>query len=223
MFGDTMCLHHNFLALSLVKHGAWVIETIRTCRMYSCRPLLCLLIAATGLSVSSGAHAIDPDSRLPIEIESDKAVLDDAKGLSVYSGNVIISQGETKLEADVISVQAIERRIVSIEAAGTPAHFVQRPQPDSELTHGYAKEIEYLAKDAVLMFRGDARLVQNDNSFSGNEIEYDIVRKAIRAKGDEQVGSRVKIQYHPSPSPQAESEVLNSAGPAEQAPVEPQP
>lgn len=158
--------------------------------------VICLSLFA----LSSKTYALDPTSTLPIEIESDRATLDDGKGLSVYTGNVVISQGETKLEADEISVTAKDRRITQITANGSPAHFVQK-LADEQATHGYAKTIIYTASNSILTFREEAKLSQQNNSFSGELIEYDIEKRAIKAKGNEEKGERVRIQYHPTPAP----------------------
>lgn len=162
---------------------------------------LFIFFLMTSLFKVSPALAINPSSKLPIQIESDRATLNDETGVSNYAGNVIISQGLSRLEADNISVNARDRKIVSIKATGRPAHFVQQDDIKTPPTHGYGKTIIYITKDEILRFIGDAKLVQQDNSFSGDQIEYDIVRKAIKAQGDESIGSRVKIQYHPNPSP----------------------
>lgn len=155
-----------------------------------------VIIAALCSNVS---FAIDPNSLEPIEIESDRATLDDKTGSSTYSGNVIISQGLSRLEADFIIVNSKERKITSIQAKGTPAHFVQQTALNEKSTHGYGNSIVYSTENESLTFKGEARLLQAENSFSGEEIEYDVVKKAIKAKGDENVGSRVKIQYFPNP------------------------
>lgn len=144
--------------------------------------------------------AIDPNSNSPIEIESDQATLDDKTGSSTYTGNVIISQGLTRLEANFIIVNSKDRKITSIKATGTPAHFVQGNELKNTSTHGYGNTITYSTELESLTFTGDARLLQAENSFSGEVIEYDMVKKAIKAKGDENIGSRVKIQYFPNGS-----------------------
>jgi len=144
---------------------------------------------------ASPAYSLDPDSKQPIQIESDRATLNDETGISNYAGNVIISQGHIRLEADNISVNSINREITSIKANGKPAHFVQQTDSNDLYTHGYGSTIIYVASEGILKFIGQAKLVQNNNSFSGDQIEYDIDKKAIKAKGDESVGSRVKIQY----------------------------
>lgn len=154
--------------------------------------LTCLLL------YSVQASAIDVDRSQPIEIESDSATIDDSQGLSTYRGNVIISQGSTKLTADNITVFAKERSVTQIVATGSPATFNQQDAGSDDATTGQAEQITYKAKEAVLVFNGDAKLAQTTNSFSGDRIEYDIMRKAIRAKGDQSTGTRVKIQYFPS-------------------------
>ena len=159
------------------------------------KPIFLILMIL--LSSVSHVLAIDPTSQLPIQIESDRATLDDVTGISNYAGNVIITQGESRLEADNISVNAVNRKIVSIKATGTPAHFTQQTPNDKSLTHGYANTIIYTAIDESLKLINNASLVQDNNSFSGKQIHYDIVQRAIRAKGDKSVGTRVKIQYFP--------------------------
>tara|TARA_R110001592_G_scaffold59620_2_gene180908 strand:+ start:31739 stop:32275 length:537 start_codon:yes stop_codon:yes gene_type:complete len=144
------------------------------------------------------ALAIDPSSNAPIEIESDQATLDDKTGSSTYTGNVIISQGQTRLEADFIIVNSKDRKITSIKATGQPAHFVQESDLANTSTHGYGNVITYSTEFESLTFTGHARLLQDENSFSGEIIEYDMVKKAIKAKGDENIGTRVKIQYFPN-------------------------
>jgi len=167
-------------------------------RTNNCQLIYIYLFAIASLAIGNPALAIDPNSNLPIQIESDRATLNDETGISNYSGNVIISQGLSRLEADNISVNALNRKIVSIKATGEPAHFTQQDAATSPSTHGYGKTIVYIAKESILKFLGEARLVQEDNSFAGEQIEYDIMRKAIKAQGDETIGSRVKIQYNPN-------------------------
>lgn len=174
----------------------------------SANVLLVLLLFFALYSTSS--HAIDVNRTLPIEIESDSAIIDDSQGLSTYRGNVVISQGSTKLAADNITVFAQDRSVTQIVANGAPATFNQTDSGTDESTTGQAQQITYKANEAILIFSGDAKLAQATNSFAGDRIEYDIMRKAIRAKGDESSGTRVKIQYFPSQA----SDPVKDASPA---------
>ncbi len=156
--------------------------------------------------------AFDPASEEAIAIESDSAVLNDASGLSSYQGNVIVTQGQSRLEADTLNVQTKDREIISIEAIGSPANFIQQLDANSVATKGYADSIVYRISNAMLELRGNANLTQDGNSFSGELIEYDLSRKAIKASGDQEEGRRVKIEYKPRPqqATEADSEPDNS-------------
>ncbi|KZY59172.1 hypothetical protein A3742_13540 [Oleiphilus sp. HI0071] len=161
------------------------------------------------------SHAIDVDRNQPIEIESDSATIDDSQGLSTYRGNVLIKQGSTKLTADNITVFAKDRSVTQIVAIGSPATFNQQDPGSDDATTGQAEQITYKAEEAVLIFSGDAKLAQTTNSFSGDRIEYDIMRKAIRAKGDESTGTRVKIQYFPNQPTTPTEDIQNPSNEAE--------
>jgi len=152
--------------------------------------VLAIFLALSGQQ----ALALDPNSMEPIEIESDLVIFDDQKGYSKYSGNVIVKQGKTRLEAEEIMVRVVNRQIVSIDASGKPAHFVDFTQRE---THGYAESINYVTKTAQLTLHGHAKLNQQDHFFSGDKILYDTHNKAVQASGNKSEGERVRIQFQP--------------------------
>ena len=157
-----------------------------------------LLAAALTLLIGADCFAIDTQTNLPIEIASDSAVLNEEEGFAKYQGNVIIEQGGSKLEADVVSVSVVEQTVKSISAQGSPARFQEGEPASAPRTLGTAKTIEYSADKATLLFQGDASLIQKGNTFSGERIVYDINKRAIRAQGNDNGDSRVKIKYRPA-------------------------
>lgn len=169
--------------------------------------MLCLLLAMTG----QPALALDPNSMEPIEVESDLVIFDDQKGFSKYSGNVIVKQGKTRLEADEIMVRVVNRQIVSIDATGKPAHFVDFTQRE---THGYAEAINYVTKTALLTLHGHAKLNQQDHFFSGDKILYDTRNKAVQASGNKSEGERVRIQFQPANRGDASTDTPDATDPA---------
>ena len=55
------------------------------------------VLFATTLSLLSGlAHALPSDSQQPINIQADSAEMDDKRGVAIYRGDVIITQGTLK-------------------------------------------------------------------------------------------------------------------------------
>lgn len=165
--------------------------------------------------MANWAIALDVDSRAPIEITSDSAEFNDKEGSASYQGNVIITQGASKLEAESVEVSAKEKSLSRISATGSPARFTES-EDDDTATRGESKNIIYDASQATLTFIGDAALAQANNSFSGERIVYDIKAKAIRAEGGNSDESRVKIQYHPNtPATQSEQNDTSEAPQAE--------
>lgn len=159
--------------------------------------IISLVLFCVSILVPSYSLAINPNSNLPIAIESDSATLDDSAGTSTYKGNVIISQGLSHLKADEITINTANRKIVNIQATGIPAIFVQQENENSPRTQGSSNNITYEASKNLVIFSGNAKLLQQENSFSGEKIEYDIIKRAIRAEGNSSEDTRVKIHYFP--------------------------
>lgn len=157
-------------------------------------------------------YALEANSSAPIEITSDTAEIDESSGTATYTGNVVISQGASELSAHTVTVKAVDRKLVHIEAEGSPARFKEssaesgNPSESAtkntfQNTKGRANIISYDASKLILTFSGNAKLEQDSNSFEGEEILYDINASAIKAQAGESSDSRVKIQYLPSPQP----------------------
>jgi len=169
--------------------------SIRT--IHKASQLLALLGVVT---FNPQALAIDPNRQAAIEIESDQAELDETNGTAIYSGHVIIKQGMSRLEADSVSVTATNGRLESIDASGNPARFVDLNGAQNQTVRdirGESERIHYQSETATLTFQGQARLEQDQNSFSGDTIIYDIEARAIKASGDQSGETRVRIQYQP--------------------------
>jgi len=171
--------------------------------------LVCLLLVL----FAGTAHALGPNRDQPIRVVSDRAELDDQKGLSTYTGNVVITQGVTSLEADKVVIHSTEAgQISKLIATGKPAHYQERETPSAPATHAYAETIIYTQADETIKLIKNARLEQNKNSFQGAEIQYHTVnRKVIASAGSEPgSGGRVEMIFHPqskdSPKGEAQSQ-----------------
>jgi len=179
------------------------------------------VMSTFALLLAHNANAIDNQRELPIDIASDSASINDESGVAIYTGNVIVSQGRTRLEADTVSVYMKEQTLERIEAIGQPARFQEQQLNETMPTTGHASNIIFESSKATLTFRGKATLNQASNSFSGEQIVYDINAQAIQAKGDESGQSRVKIQYLPG-TPAINSTPSNSQAPTQTpSPTEP--
>ena len=61
-------------------------------------------LAALALAAcATTAHGLASDKDQPIEVEADSAELDDAKKISIYRGNVVVTQGTIRMTGDVMT------------------------------------------------------------------------------------------------------------------------
>ncbi len=137
----------------------------------------------------------------PIHLSSDRLDVDEAKGHSIYSGNVVFRQGTTKLWADRLTLKsegfdALQR----IVATGKPARFEVLSDAAGDIVQGQAQRLIYIVPEEIVILEGAARLEQNDNHFSSFRIQYNnLSRKVVasKGKGDDQ---RVNVVIQPRPA-----------------------
>ena len=158
-----------------------------------------LLVCMIGCAPFMKAMASSEDIQQPITIESDKAVLDEKKQISTYSGNVILKQGGIEVKADTITVYTKEGQLQRVVAEGDPVHY-QQQQKDDDI-RATSETMEYEAETKRVLLLGGAELWQGDNHFSGARIQYDPSQEKVIATGDsassESDVQRVKIILQP--------------------------
>jgi len=123
---------------------------------------------------------------LPIAIEADSAEQLEQQGLTIYRGNVTMTQGNLRIEAAEIQIHSIKRQplenrqISEVIASGDLAMFSHTDDDNTEVV-ARAKKIDYAPlKDTVVM-SGNASLVQQGSSVKGDKIEYFISEQKVKA------------------------------------------
>ena len=155
--------------------------------------LLCLPALAYGL-------AADRDQ--PITIEADKATLKEKEGVSIYQGNVYLTQGTLKLHGDTLTVHTKADHVDKAVLTGNPATFLQRPDGQDVDQHAEAQRMEYQAAAGLMILQGAARVWQTDGKeFRSEKIIYDITKNTVNAGGSIG-GDRVHITLQPKPREQ---------------------
>ncbi len=143
------------------------------------------------------AHALDSDRDAPINLEADKATFNQKTGVTVYSGNVIVTQGTIRLEADnVVAVLDANRTIKNVTATGKPARFQQKISLDKGIVYGKGDQLFYDATTAQLTLTGRAYLSQDGSSFNSNILRYGMTQGDIEGNGNSQ--QRVQMVIPPS-------------------------
>ena len=159
------------------------------------------MLTTFNLFVSVAAVALPNDREQTISIESDSAERNQKTGLTIYSGNVIISQGSILIEADQITLHYQGSKISRIECTGTPASYQQKPQAEGPMLVARAEHIDYLLADDQIILKRNAVLSRNGTIIKGDSIDYDIENETWKAK-DNDVGEQKRIQLVIPPSVQ---------------------
>lgn len=155
--------------------------------------LVLLLLLLTGQ-----AWALSTDREQPINIKADRLDVDDAKGLGIYRGNVVLTQGSARLNADVIRVYSnAQRELNRVEAMGKPAKFRQLMDETREEVTGQALEIIYRVAEEYVVFKGRAYFWKCGDEFSGNQIEYFAPQALVKASQSKQGDERVNVTLSP--------------------------
>jgi lipopolysaccharide export system protein LptA len=165
----------------------------------------CILLAL--LCGAPCVSALPSDREQPIEIESDRAERDDARGVSVYQGNVVYTQGTIRLEADEVRIfEDGNRRVLRVEADGSPVRFRQRIEGHEEDMRAHARYIEYTVDPEQLVLRTDAQVWRLDTELSAQLIKYDPARDLVDAARGEAEEGRVRIVIQPRGSERTPAE-----------------
>ena len=125
------------------------------------------------LSISFVAFSEEADRDKAIEIESDTMTVDDAKSISIYKGDVILTQGTLIIRAHELTVREDSQGFQHSTAIGKPTIFKQKREGREDYIEGSAKRIEYDGHmDKVHLYSGASVKRGNDTVF-GDYIMYD--------------------------------------------------
>ena len=148
--------------------------------------LLLSLLPVTGFGLTS-------DSSQPINIEADRATLNEETGNSVYEGNVSLQQGTLVLQGSKMTVQLDGNSIETLVLTGDPATYRQRPDGKESDRHAEAERIEFYAKEDRVILLEKARVWQSgDNELRSDRIVFDLKSNTVNA-GSNKPGDRVRI------------------------------
>ena len=151
-----------------------------------CLAALLALFAHTSLAERS-------DRDKPVNLESDTVEVNDLTKVSVYQGNVRLTQGTLLITGSKLVVTQDDAGFSKSTAFGNPTYFKQKRDGMDELTEGWAQRLEYDAKrDKVEMFT-QARIKRGQDEVRGNYIAYDGQTESYRVLG----GKEASTEYNP--------------------------
>lgn len=156
------------------------------------------------LWLSAVAVAAEEVGQQPITIMADRAEIDEREGISTYTGNVVLTQGGVRMEADRLLVHSKGGDLESITAEGDPVRFQQERNGDEPL-HGHSQRMRFDAKTEILLLLDQAEFWQGPNRFSGEQIQYDRKQARVLASQGENGGQRVQVTIQPKAKPKDET------------------
>lgn len=123
--------------------------------------------------VSTTAIAEKADRNKPIEIEADTVTSNDAKKVTVYTGNVVITQGTLVIKGDKVVMREDELGFQHGSSYGNPTTFKQKREGKDEYMEGSAMRIEYDGRMDKVQLYTKAWVKRGQDIVHGDYIMYD--------------------------------------------------
>ena len=135
---------------------------------------LTVVLIYTMLSLTSlVAISEEADRDKPTEIESDTMTVDDAKSISIYKGDVIMTQGTLIIQASELTVREDSQGFQHSTATGKPTTFKQKRDGVDEYIEGRAERIEYDGHMDKVHLYSKASVQRGNDTVFGDYIMYD--------------------------------------------------
>lgn len=155
------------------------------------------------LLTAPAAYGEDADRNQPIQLESDRVVVDDARQVSTFSGKVKLSQGSLRITAEQIIITQAKDGFSTASASGQLASFRQKRQGTDEYVEGYAERIDYDTRNETIDLYKQARVKRAQDEVRGEHITYSTkteifqVHGAIRGESGSTGQGRVRAVIQP--------------------------
>ena len=160
-----------------------------------------LLVAALALG-SLNAHALESDRQQPISIDADQGSLDQKNQVTVFTGNVIITQGTLNMRANTVRVVQDQNGNQTMNAQGSPVYFRQTLDNNKGAAEGWGDRAEYVSATNTVKLVGNAKVQRGGDLAQGEAISYNMKTEVYTVLGGNAVGNkngrRVKVIIQPN-------------------------
>ncbi|NJM82944.1 MAG: lipopolysaccharide transport periplasmic protein LptA [Tabrizicola sp.] len=133
---------------------------------------LCLALAATLADAQEATIAfggLKQDTSLPVDVQADALAVNNADGTAVFTGNVLVGQGDMRLAAQEVRVKyaADGKSIDQLLATGgvTISNLADAAE---------AREALYTIDSGVVVMTGDVLLTQGASAIAGQKLTIDL-------------------------------------------------
>ncbi|KRS11280.1 organic solvent tolerance protein OstA [Roseovarius atlanticus] len=135
-----------------------------------------LPVLAQGAQIAFGNTA--QDSTLPVEVTADNLDVNQQDGTAVFTGNVLIGQGEMRLSAPRVLVvyKSDQSGIEQLQATGGVTLVSGEDAAE-------ASQADYNVDTGLIEMEGDVLLVQGPNALTGDKMFVDTRAGTARVTG----------------------------------------
>jgi lipopolysaccharide export system protein LptA len=142
------------------------------------RQRLAILLAAAIAAMSAfSARAEKADREKPTQIEANRMTSDEARRVSTFEGNVVLTKGTLQVQAERLVVRQDADGFQHATATGSPVRFRQKSDPRGGLEGVWidaeAGRIEVDEKNERVELRDSARVTRDKDEMRGSYIIYD--------------------------------------------------
>ncbi len=181
--------------------------------------------ALLALLLVPGAGAEKADKDKPTQIDANRMSSDDARRISIFEGNVVLTKGTILLRADRITVRQDAEGFQISTATGAPARFRQKRDGKDEWIEGEALAIEIDDKREKIELRDKARIVRGEDEVRGDLISIDTRSEFFSVTGGKSAvtAANPEGRVRAVIQPKAKADEPGVAGRAAPAPAAPAP
>jgi len=160
--------------------------------------MMARLVSFLVLLLPLQVFALSGDAQQPIHVEADSLEIRDKDNISIYTGNVRLSQGSQEFRGERLVLNfSQQKELVLMTMTGTPATFRQIDDQQREM-HGQADQMEYRASESTLLLLGNAKFTHVGNTIESNIIRINTETESIQA-GSTESDDRVRMLILPKP------------------------
>lgn len=135
------------------------------------------------IGAPASVFALSGDRDKPIRIVSERVDVDHKQGINSYHGDVKMTQGSLRINADKVIVRYRGQAVESVAAFGKPATFRQRLDDQQGEVTGSALRMDYNAVDHTLRLSEDAKVRQGEDVVMSPKVNYNIETSRLQADG----------------------------------------
>ncbi|MFT4961082.1 MAG: lipopolysaccharide export system protein LptA [Paracoccaceae bacterium] len=143
-----------------------------------CLPILfaAVIANAQGAKVAFGTIAADPT--LPVEVTADGLDVNQSDGTAVFTGDVLIGQGEMRLSAQrVLVIYNQEEGGIKRLVASGGVTLVSGPDAAE------ADKADYTIKSGVIVMTGNVLLTQGQNAMTSQQMTINLITGTANMAG----------------------------------------